>query len=256
MKISIVQTSIIWENPKENRKNLEDKLSTLQLGTQLVVFPEMFSTGFTMNVSNVAETMQGETMQWLQKIAEKMNCAVTGSLVITENNLFFNRMVFVYPSGKIDYYDKKHLFSLAGEDAIYTPGDKPTIVEYLNFKINLQVCYDLRFPVFSRNTQDYDLLIYVASWPKVRINAWNILLKARSVENICYTIGVNRIGQDAQQQEYNGQSQVIDFLGNYIIEPSEKEEIVYTIIDKEALNEIKKTRNFLKDKDDFILIKK
>lgn len=251
MKVALIQTNIIWENPSENRKILEEKIQTLKESVDLILLPEMFTSGFTMHPNLVAETMNGATILWLKEIAKAKNCAITGSLVVTENDNFYNRMVFVFPDGEIQYYDKKHLFTLAGEDKIYTSGKEKVIVNYKGWKICLQVCYDLRFPVFSRNTENYDVLIYVASWPKVRTNAWDILLKARAVENLSYAIGVNRIGTDNNNFEYIGHSQIIDELGNYIIEPTEKEGIFIADLDKNKILETRNKLNFLNDKDEF-----
>lgn len=254
MKVALIQTNIIWENPFENRKNLEEKIKALNESVDLIVLQEMFTTGFTMHPNLVAETMEGVTILWMKKIAKAKNCAITGSLVITENNNFYNRMVFVFPNGEIQYYDKKHLFTLAGEDKIYTSGKEKTIVNYKDFKICLQVCYDLRFPVFSRNTENYDLLIYVASWPKVRTNAWDILLKARAVENLSYVIGVNRIGTDDNDFEYIGHSQIIDELGNVIIKPIENEGVFIATLNKDKMHETRNKLNFLNDRDVFNLV--
>ncbi len=253
MKIAIIQSPLSWENPTENRNYFEEKINTITEKVDLIVLPEMFTTGFTMNPSSVAETMQGETILWLQSLAKAKNSAITGSVVITENGNFYNRLVFVFPSGEIQFYDKRHLFTLAGEDKVYTSGEEKLIVEYLGWKICPLVCYDLRFPVFARNTEDYDVLLYVANWPKVRTNAWNILLKARSVENLCYTIGVNRIGFDNNNFEYIGHSQVVDFLGNYILEPQEIESVFIVELSKEKLHETRQKFGFLNDKDTFEL---
>ncbi|MCF8322598.1 MAG: nitrilase family protein, partial [Flavobacterium sp.] len=188
MKVALIQSSLVWENPIANRNYFEEKINAIAEKVDLIVLPEMFSTSFTMNPNSVAVTMKGETVQWLQSLAKNINAAITGSVIITENNNFFNRLLFVFPSGKIQFYDKRHLFSLAGEDIIYTAGKEKLIVDYLGWRICPLICYDLRFPVFSRNVEEYDLLIYVANWPKPRINAWDILLKARAVENMCYTV--------------------------------------------------------------------
>lgn len=254
MKTALIQTDIIWENPAENRSVLEAKINSITNDIDLLILPEMFTSGFTMNPSSVAETMQGTTIFWLKNIAKAKNCAITGSLIITENKNFYNRMVFVFPDGEIQYYDKKHLFTLAGEDKVYTSGTEKVLVNYNNWKICLQVCYDLRFPVFSRNTENYDLLIYVASWPKVRTNAWDILLKARAVENISYVIGVNRIGTDNNNFEYIGHSQIIDELGNFIIKPTENEGVFIADLEKNKMIETRKKLNFLEDRDYFDLI--
>ena len=251
MKIILIQAPLVWENPKANRNYFEEKINALTEKVDLIVLPEMFTTGFTMNPKDVAETMQGETIVWLQSLAKATNSAITGSLVIKENGNFHNRMVFVFPSGTIQCYDKKHLFTLAGEDKVYTSGTQKTIVNYLDWKICLQICYDLRFPVFSRNSEDYDLVIYVASWPKIRTNAWDALLKARAIENMCYAIGVNRIGIDANGYEYIGHSQAVDFLGNYIQEPIETEGLFLVELDPEKMLETRQKLGFLNDRDSF-----
>ena len=249
MKIAIIQTLLFWENPIANRKHFEQKIYSILENIDIIVLPEMFTSGFTMHPELVAETMSGETIELLKQLAEAKNCAITGSLVITENNLFYNRMVFVFPDGKIEYYDKKHLFTLAGEDKKYKAGNQKKIVEFRNFKICLQICYDLRFPTFARNKEDYDILIYVANWPKTRINAWNILLKARALENMCYAVGVNRIGADNNNLEYVGHSQVVDYLGNNLIEPQKEEGVFITNLNKLEMLETRNKLGFLKDRD-------
>jgi len=254
MKIALIQSSLFWENPIANRNYFEEQINAITEKVDLIVLPEMFTTGFTMNPSTVGETMQGETISWLQSFAIDKKSAITGSLIIEENNNFYNRLVFVFPSGEIQFYDKHHLFALAGEGKVYTSGTEKLIVDYLGWKICPLVCYDLRFPVFARNIEDYDVLLYVANWPKPRINAWDILLKARSVENMCYTIGVNRIGIDNNGYEYVGHSQVVDFLGNYILEPQETEGVFIIALNKEKLLETRKRLGFLNDSDSFELI--
>ena len=251
MKIALIQSDLYWEDVSKNRKSFESKINQIDSSVNLVVLPEMFSTGFTMNAPEVAETMEGETVLWLQSVAKQKNFAITGSLIILENEKYYNRMLFVFPSGKIEYYDKRHLFSLAGEDQFYTSGKEKVIVEYLDWKICLQVCYDLRFPVFARNVENYDLLLYVANWPKVRTNAWDTLLKARAIENLSYVAGVNRVGLDANNYEHVGHSQVIDFLGNFILEPQETESVFIVELDKKAMIETRKKLDFLNDKDIF-----
>jgi omega-amidase len=254
MKIALIQTSLSWENPNNNKAYLQEKINSISQYVDIIVLPEMFSSGFTMNPKNVAETMQGETISWLKETAKSKNCAITGSLVIEENNNYFNRLVFVFPSGEIQTYDKRHLFTLAGEDKVYTSGTSKVIVDYKGFKICPLICYDLRFPVFSRNVEEYDVLIYVANWPKPRVNAWDILLKARAVENMCYTIGVNRIGTDNNNLDYVGHSQAVDFLGNYMQEPQENEGVFIVELDKEKLLETRSKLAFLNDKDNFKIV--
>ena len=253
MKVALIQSSLFWENPKDNRNYFEEKINAISEKVDLIVLPEMFTTGFSMNPKNIAETMQGETISWLKYLAKAKNSAITGSLIVKENNNFYNRLVFVFPSGEIQFYDKRHLFTLAGEDKVYTSGKEKLIVDYLGWKICPLVCYDLRFPIFARNVEDYDVLIYVANWPKPRINAWDILLKARAVENMCYTIGVNRIGFDNNNFEHIGHSQATDFLGNYIVEPQETEGVFVVELNKEKLLETRKKLGFLDDRDTFEL---
>lgn len=256
MKITLIQAPLLWENPKSNRDYFEAKINEISTAVDLFILPEMFSSGFTMNPAAVAETMQGETITWLTALAKARNTAITGSLVIQENGNFYNRLVFVFPSGKIQFYDKRHLFTLAGEDKVYTSGNQKIVVDYLGWKICPLICYDLRFPAFSRNTSDYDLLIYVASWPKIRTNAWDALLKARAIENMSYAIGVNRTGIDGNGYEYIGHSQVIDFLGNYVLEPEEFEGVFIVELDQQKMLETRKKLGFLDDKDHYTIEKK
>ena len=251
MKIALIQTELHWENPQANRNHFEKLITSITQKVDLIVLPEMFSTGFTMNPNQVAESMSGETTVWLQSLAKSTESAIVGSLVIKENELYYNRLLFVFPSGEIRHYDKKHLFTLAGEDKIYTPGNEKLIVEYLDFRICLLICYDLRFPVFSRNTEDYDALIYVANWPKPRVNAWDVLLKARAIENQCFVIGVNRIGIDNNNHQYVGHSQVVNSMGEYVLEPQESEAILLIEINKKETQDIRKKLDFLSDRDIF-----
>lgn len=253
MKIALIQAPLFWENPKQNRNYFDEKINSITETIDLIVLPEMFTSGFTMNPKSVAEVMQGETILWLQALAKDKNSAITGSLVIEENGNFYNRLVFVFPSGEIKNYDKKHLFMLAGEDKAYTSGFQKMLIDYKGFKICPLICYDLRFPVFARNTEDYDVLIYVANWPKPRINAWDALLKARAIENMSYTIGVNRIGEDPNKHNYPGHSQVIDELGNYLIEPQETEGIFISTLNKKTLVATRQKFGFLNDRDTFTM---
>ena len=251
MKISIIQTSLIWEAPEANLTNFTQKIQGIEGGTDLIILPEMFATGFTMNPAAVAETADGASVQWMITTAAANNCAVTGSLVIEEDGSYYNRLFFVFPDGEIKTYNKRHLFSFAGEDQFYTAGKEKLIVEYKGWKICPLVCYDLRFPVFARNTESYDLLLYVANWPQIRTQAWDALLRARAIENLSYTIGVNRIGTDGNGHAYSGHSQIIDALGNYIAEPFENDTIVTVEIDRETLLETRKKFAFLNDRDSF-----
>lgn len=251
MQVTLIQAPLIWENPQSNRNYFEARINSITENVDLIVLPEMFTSGFTMNPEHVAETMEGKTITWLKVLAKARKCAITGSLVIVENGNFYNRLVFVFPSGAIQFYDKRHLFTLAGEDKVYTSGNQKTVVDYLGWKICPLICYDLRFPVFSRNSEDYDLLIYVASWPKIRTNAWDALLKARAIENMSYAIGVNRIGADANGYEYIGHSQAVDFLGNYVLKPEESEGCFTVQLDQEKMLETRQKLGFLNDRDCF-----
>ncbi len=253
MNIALIQTDLIWENAKANRDNFARKISTIPSDVDLIVLPEMFTTGFSMKPQNISETIDDDTVNWMKTIARTKNCAITGSVIICENGKYYNRLLFVFPSGEIQKYDKRHLFSLASENEVYTAGTERLTVEYKGIKICPLICYDLRFPVFSRNNEDYDVLIYVANWPKPRTNAWDILLKARAVENMCYVIGANRIGTDNNQHEYIGHSQVIDYLGNNLIDPQEVSGVYIVELDKNKMLEARKKLGFLNDRDDFEL---
>ncbi|MDD3003675.1 amidohydrolase [Flavobacterium sp.] len=253
MKLAIVQTHIIWENAVENRSHFAQKINGSLEDVDLIVLPEMFSTGFTMHPERVAETMQGDTILWLQHLAQAKNCAIIGSLIIAEKGKFYNRLLFVYPDGTLKHYDKRHLFSLAGEDKEFSAGKNRLIVEYKGWNICPLICYDLRFPVFSRNNENYDLLIYVANWPNVRANAWNALLKARAIENMSYTVGVNRIGVDENKNKYFGDSQIIDCMGNYTLEPHQSDSMIIVELDKKTQDRNRKKFGFLNDKDEFEL---
>lgn len=252
LKITLIQTDTVWKDIVTNLQNIEDKIASIEEGTDLIVLPEMFSTGFVMQPNSIAETMEGSAIQWMKKTASHYKTALAGSLIIEENGLYFNRFIFVHHSGALTYYDKKHLFTLAGEDKIYTAGKHRLLFEYKGWKISPFVCYDLRFPVWSRNTEGYDIALYSANWPKPRINAWDSLLKARAIENMCYCIGVNRVGTDANNLEYNGHSQVIDPLGEILKLSQENEEAVCTaILDKEKLDSCRRKFQFLQDRDAF-----
>ncbi|MFD2551255.1 amidohydrolase [Bizionia sediminis] len=252
LHVAIIQTHLVWENPEANRVHFESKINSIKKPCDLIVLPEMFTTGFTMNAAAVAESMTGKTVAWLKKMAKEKQAAITGSVVIAENNQYYNRMLFVCPNGTVHIYNKRHSFSLVGEEKVFTSGKEQVVVAYKNWKLCLQICYDLRFPVWSRNTTDYDALIYVANWPKPRIAAWDALLKARAIENMCYCIGVNRVGEDEAQNDYSGHSTVYDVLGNNIspIRPH-KDHIEIVTLDKKHLARYREKLNFLSDRDRF-----
>lgn len=252
LNIALVQTELVWENPDRNRAEISKKIEALTGPIDIIVLPEMFTSGFTMQPQNVAETMDGETISWLKTIAASKQLAITGSMVIKENHHYFNRMVFVHPNGTVEHYDKRHTFTFAGEDKVYTPGTKKIIVDYKGWKICPLICYDLRFPVWARNTEAYDVLIYVANWPAARIVAWDTLLKARAIENMSYCVGVNRVGTDANNHDYLGHSAVYDVLGNRIDSiPFDEEAVEIVSLQKEVVEVNRSKFNFLADQDQF-----
>ncbi|MDP3945412.1 MAG: amidohydrolase [Lutibacter sp.] len=252
LKIAMLQADLVWQNAEQNRKNFSDKINNIKEQVDLIILPEMFTTGFSMQPQKIGDTMHGETIAWMRKIAAEKIAAVAGSVIIFVNSKFYNRFLFIHPSGEINFYDKRHLFTLAGEDKVYESGKGKLIVNYKGWKICPLVCYDLRFPVWARNVEDYDLLIYVANWPKIRIAAWDTLLKARAIENMCYTIGVNRVGIDANNYEYSGHSAAFDSLGAQVAETKENtEETVVFTLDKNHISEIRNKLGFLNDRDSF-----
>ena len=254
LKTYLIQTDTVWRNIYENLKNIQSKIDQIPEKTDLIILPEMFSTGFVMNPEEISETMDGESVKWMKKNAVEKQSAITGSLIIKEKNKYYNRLIFVKPNGDVDYYDKKHLFSYAGEDKKYTAGLERKTIDYKGWKIAPFICYDLRFPVWSRNTQNYDIALYVANWPEPRISAWDSLLKARAIENICYAIGVNRTGEDGNNLKYVGHSQIINPQGN-IIEKSNttNEDIISTTLYKAEMLTNRTNFKFLEDRDHFLL---
>tara|TARA_B100001057_G_scaffold131511_1_gene130743 strand:+ start:457 stop:1233 length:777 start_codon:yes stop_codon:yes gene_type:complete len=252
INIAIVQTSIKWEDTQGNLSNYEQIINSMNPGVDIIFFPEMFNTGFSMNVKKISETMDGETVSWLQKAALRKNVSITATLAIEENKNFYNRLVWIFPNGKIIFYDKRHTFTLAGESKVYTRGKAKKIIAYKGWKFLPQVCYDLRFPVWSRNDSDYDILFYLANWPKPRISHWKNLLVSRAIENMSYCIGVNIIGSDPENK-YNGYSCIINPNGEHCIDMTEDETVIYYQLNKSKINEIRHSLNFLDDKDDFSL---
>lgn len=254
LKIALIQSDLVWENPKQNLENFSEKIKNISEAVDLMVLPEMFTTGFTMNAEKVAETMDGNTVAWMQSIASKFNAAIVGSIVISEGNSYYNRLLFVEPSGAIQHYDKRHTFTLVGEDKIYTAGTEKRIINYKGWKLCPLICYDLRFPVWARNIQDYDILLYVANWPKPRVSAWDALLKARAIENMSYCIGVNRVGVDGVNSEYSGHSAAYDVLGNSMtsIEPGKEQTQIITL-EKRHIQAYRNKLKFLDDRDLFTL---
>jgi len=213
LTITLVQTPLEWQNPAANRNAFSAQLAALKGKTDLIILPEMFTSGFSMQPEQVAEQMSGETLIWLQELAQELNATICGSMVIQHNTEFRNRFLFVTPDGSVSYYDKRHLFRMGNEHQHYAPGTERRVFEYKGWRILPEVCYDLRFPIWSRNRSDYDLAIYVANWPAPRRNAWRTLLMARAIENQCYVAGVNRTGSDGNALEYAGDSMLVNYLG-------------------------------------------
>ena len=253
LNIALVQSPLHWEDPEANRKMFSERLEAIPNDVDLIILPEMFTSGFTMHPENLNISEGASTIGWMKEWAGNLNAAVTGSLVFNQSEQYFNRLFFVYPDGSYKSYDKKHTFTLAGEDAAYTAGKEKVIMEYKGFKICPLICYDLRFPVWARNVENYDVLIYVANWPKPRIAAWDTLLKARAIENMAYCIGVNRIGADGLGYEYPGHSAVYDVLGIQMAY-SEKEDILHATLSKEHIMATREKLKFLDDRDHFNLI--
>ena len=252
INVTLIQSDIIWEDRISNLKKYQEKINQIE-STDLIILPEMFTTGFSMSPKGISENMNGETIQWMKQNAHKMNSAICGSIIIEEDSKYFNRFIWVNPDGSIHHYDKRHLFSFAGENENYTPGNEKIIIEYKGWKICPLICYDLRFPVWSRNSEDYDLLIYVANWPDKRKSAWKSLLTARAIENQCYVIGINRVGEDSKNY-YSGDSSLINALGETLYTNSHIEEIYSNTISKYDLNKIRTQLPFLNDKDNFKII--
>lgn len=246
LKITGLNFDIVWKNKLENFTRLEEEL--LGFETDILLLPEMFSTGFCMEPEEIADRNE-ETLSWLKKLAKEKNFAVCGSASVKENDQYFNRFYFVVPTGEHFKYDKRHLFSFSGENKIYTAGSQRTIVEYKGIRILLQVCYDLRFPVFSRNKDDYDAIFYVANWPESRIDAWKTLLKARAIENQSYVFGLNRIGTDGNHLNYPESSYCFFADGTEISET--KKNFISADFDLSSLRDLRKKFQFLSDRDSF-----
>lgn len=215
LRVTLVQHELAWERPAENRDQFEKLLACEKPETDLVVLPEMFTTGFSMNAMANAEEPAGETEDWMRELARAYDCAVTGSIAVRDGDAVFNRMLFVSSEGT-HHYDKRHLFRMAGEHKRYAPGVERVVVPWREWRIKLEVCYDLRFPVFSRNRNDYDLLLFVANWPAPRAHHWRALLQARAIENLAAVVGVNRIGSDANGLDYSGDSLAVDGRGQLV----------------------------------------
>ncbi|PZP44749.1 MAG: amidohydrolase [Pseudopedobacter saltans] len=257
LTITLIQTNLVWEDKNANLQLLEEKIGSIREKTHIVILPEMFFTGFSMHPEQFAETMDGTTIGWMKKIAQEKKIILTGSVIVEEDGSYFNRMVWMMPNGQYCLYDKRHLFGYAGEDKHYSAGEKRVIVSVNGWRILLQVCYDLRFPVWARQQStkeqlyEYDAIIYVANWPEKRNLAWKTLLQARAIENMSFVVGVNRVGNDGNGFHHSGDSRIIHPLGTLLYDKTEEEDVfTYTL----EANELLKTRDrfpFAKDADHF-----
>lgn len=255
LKISLIQADTIWESIDQNLNKIGRKTEKLDRDTDLVILPELFSTGFTMEADKIAETMDGKAVTWMKEKARSMDCLVMGSLVIREEGFFYNRLVAAFPHGDVLSYDKRHLFSYAGEDKVFKAGEQRLIFSYKGFRICPLICYDLRFPVWSRNTEEIDLLIYVANWPDARMMAWDTLLKARAIENMCFVAAVNRVGLDNNGLNYTGHSAVYDAMGETLLSLKTGEEAFEKVsLDAGHIKEVRSKFRFLKDRDEFKIL--
>jgi omega-amidase len=256
LSITIIQTTLSWEDKEANLRMLAGKIRGIEERTEVVVLPEMFSTAFSMKPEVLSETMDGETIAWMKKIAAEKKIVLTGSVIIRENNQYFNRLVWMLPNGNFGIYDKRHRFAFAGEDQHYTAGTKRLVASVKGWRINLMVCYDLRFPVWSRQVHaagepEYDVLIYVANWPERRSTAWKTLLRARAIENQCFVVGVNRVGKDGNDINHSGDSMIIDPLGEILYHQENKEDVFTITLEKETLQSVREKFPFWKDADQF-----
>ena len=265
LSFTLVQTQLHWEDKNANLEMLEQKINAMKGQTHVVVLPEMFSTGFSMKPEQLAETMNGMAVQWMKNVTDYKKIILTGSLIIEDDRKYFNRLIWMLPNGQHGYYDKRHLFAYGEEDKHYSAGKERLIASVNGWKINLMVCYDLRFPVWSRQTHspqgdgrsdapEYDVLIYVANWPERRNVAWKTLLRARAIENQCYVIGVNRVGNDGNHIYHSGDSMVIDPLGEVLYQKTDEEDVFTIQLSKEHVKEVREKFQFWRDADEFQIL--
>lgn len=258
LTISLIQSNLYWEQIDANLAMFEEKIWSIE-DSDLIVLPEMFTTGFSMNAEQLAEPAGGKTFRWMRQMATQRKVAITGSVITKDQGKFYNRLYFVYPDGSSNQYDKKHLFNLAAEGEFFSPGNERVIVEYLGWRIHPMICYDLRFPVWARSkktdeqTYEYDLLLYVANWPDTRVNAWDTLLKARAIENLSYCVGVNRIGTDGFSKNYNGHSGIYSPKGEELKFAVDEDEILTTTLSADELLNYRREFPFQEDADNFSL---
>ena len=253
LRVTLIQADLAWQDPATNRRNLAAHFRGLAGHTDLIVLPEMFTTGFSMAADSLAETMAGATVGWLREEAAAIGCAITGSLIVEENGRHYNRLVWATPDGNLAHYDKRHLFRMAREQEHYAAGNRRLVVELKGWRLCPLVCYDLRFPVGSRSRGDYDVLLYVANWPARRRAAWSALLRARAIENVCYVVGVNRVGKDGNGASYSGDSVALDFLGQVLGGDRDGDFVETVVLDRESLATFRRDFPVHLDADDFEL---
>lgn len=251
LKLALVQFQPEWEAPDNSRHKLDALFEGIDLDVDVIILPEAFSTGFSMNAEKMAEPMNGNTVNWMKQVAERKNTVMCGSLFIEEDGRYYNRFVWIEPNGKLTTYDKRHLFSIGAENKNYSSGNRQVIIEYKGWRIFPQICYDLRFPVWSRNVFNYDLLINVASWPAPRYEVWQTLLKARAIENQCYVAAVNRVGVDGNNVAHRGDSMLIDAKGKVLQDARNAQEIFYQTLSLNSLKEFRSKFDTLSDRDQF-----
>ena len=272
LTITTIQSSLHWEDKQANLAMFEKKILGIAEKTEIVILPEMFSTGFSMKPEQLADTMEGETVAWMQKVAAQKRIVLTGSVIIEEEGHYFNRLIWMLPNGQFGFYDKRHLFAYANEHEHYMPGQKRLIASVKGWKINLIVCYDLRFPIWCRQSRtaivqgdpteeelmepiapEYDLLICVANWPERRNHAWKTLLQARAIENQAYVVGVNRVGNDGNNIYHSGDTMIADAMGQVLYTREHEDDIFTITLKKDALEEVRQKLPFLEDADDFMI---
>lgn len=251
LRVTLVQTELAWQDPAANRRNLASHFRGLAGHTDLIVLPEMFSTGFSMDTGTLAEEMNGPTVGWLREEAAALGCVIAGSLIVRDAGQYFNRLVWARPDGSLDTYDKRHLFRMANEQQYYAAGTRRLVTEIKGWRVCPLICYDLRFPVWSRSRGDYDLLLYVANWPQRRAHAWAALLKARAIENLSYVVGVNRIGRDGNGTTYVGDSVALDFLGQPLSSEGGGDRVETVVLDLESLQSYRNSFPALLDADPY-----
>jgi len=253
LRLTLLQLDLHWQDPAANRQAIEQQIAAEAGNSDLIVLPETFTTGFTMDTAAVAETTHGKAITWLRELAAEHRTDICGSVIISDNDQYFNRLLWASPDGQLRTYDKRHLFRMVGERDNFTPGRERLIVEVAGWRVCPMICYDLRFPVWSRNRGDYDLLLYVANWPASRRSAWETLLPARAVENLCYVAGVNRTGTDGNGVDYAGGSMIADYLGKKLVVADDQPAVLKTELSMERLERYREKFPAWLDADDFTL---